>query len=441
MTATPDPGAVEPPPPGTLARLVDRAGFADLRGLFAHRDFTLFVLGHAPNVIGVWMSRTCWAWVGWELTHSPLWLGLLAAADTVPTILLGPLGGAIADIGNRRRLAFLAQLGTTSTVAVLAVLTALGMIDIWGLFALVLIRGIIFSVWQPVRLAYMPSLVGPRQIPTAIALNSSLFNVAMVIGPAIAGLLIDRWGAAAGFGATAVSGVVMLFMLAAIRPDLPRGDRKTGVRDVLRDTLEGLRLGFRHPGIRATLGLLLVFGACLRPLEELSAAYADLIFGLGVHGLSSILVARGLGSVAGAVWLTRRGNRPGTVRLMLLAGLGAGFGVLAFTLVDDFNLALVLLAFTGFCLTNCGTGIQQALQQSVEDRRRGRVLSLFGIVVRNAPTLGAIVVGAIAGWAGLRLPLGLGAAIGIAVFAFALLNWRTLERRLEPPATRPGGGG
>ena len=173
-----------------LLSLLDVAGFGAVEQIMRHRSFRIYLIGHIPNVIGVWVVRVAIGWLGWQLTGSAAWLGALAAADTLPGLVLGPFGGALADRLDRLKISIVTQAALCIIAIFLAVLTVSGLMTIWILFALALSRGITASFWQPVRLAMMPNLVPRAEIPTAIALNSSTFHTAQFVGPALAtGLL------------------------------------------------------------------------------------------------------------------------------------------------------------------------------------------------------------------------------------------------------------
>lgn len=418
------------------ARLLDIAGFSSVGQVMRIRNFRIYLMGHIPNVVGVWVVRIAIGWLAWDLTHSEFWTGALAAADAMPVILLGPIGGALADRLDRRTIAMIAQIVLTVISVVLAVLTYLGLIEIYSLFALALLRGITFAFWQPVRLAMMPNLVPRADMPTAIALNSSSFNAAYFVGPAIGAGLMSIGGPALAFLFNSLAAGMMVWALALVR--LPaRPPRTGGGPGFVADMLEGVRYGFRHPGIAPMLLLLVALGVMIRPLTEQLPPVADTVFHLGEGGFYTMVSTVGLGAMVGAIWMLRRGNRGGITTVALAAGLVGGLAAFLVVTLASFPLALACLAILGFTMTSGGIATQQAVQLAVPDEVRGRVLSLFGMIFRGAPATGALIMGVIAERIGIAAPVAAGALVGVAVYAMAFARRRRLTSLLEggPPET------
>ncbi len=413
-----------------LLRLLHFAGFGAVEQIMRHRSFRIYLYGHIPTVIGVWVVRVAIGWLGWQLTGSAFWLGALAAADSMPVLVLGPISGALADMLDRRKIAVVTQAALCVVAIVLVALTMSGLMTIWLLFALALARGITAAFWQPVRLAMMPNLVPREEMPTAIALNSSTFHSAQFIGPALATGLLTLGGPSLAFAFNVVAAGAMVWVLMVIDvPATADGKRLRG--SVYAEMVEGIRFGVTHAGIGPMLLLLLFLGICIRPLTELLPGFADLVFGLDVGGYSTMVSSVGLGAMSGAVWMLRQGNRGGITAISLRSGLVGGAAALLFALTNWLPLAMVCLAVVGFSMTSGGIATQQLVQLAVPDELRGRVLSLFGMIFRAGPGAGALIMGWIADVTGLAWPVGVGAALGLIAYIFANTHRNRLQAALE----------
>jgi len=419
-----------------LLRLLHFAGFGAVEQVMRHRSFRIYLYGHIPNVIGVWVVRVAIGWLGWKLTGSAFWLGALAAADSMPVLVLGPFGGALADRMDRRKIATVTQAALCVVAIVLAGLTMSGLMTIWILFALALARGITAAFWQPVRLAMMPNLVPREEMPTAIALNSSTFHSAQFIGPALATGLLTLGGPSLAFAFNVIAAGAMVAVLLVI--DVPAtADSKRLRGSVYAEMVDGMRYGLTHAGIGPMLLLLLFLGICIRPLTELLPGFADLVFGLDVGGYSLMVSSVGLGAMCGAIWMLRRGNRGGITAISLRSGLVGGAAALLFALTNWLPLAMVCLAVVGFSMTSGGVATQQLVQMAVPDELRGRVLSLFGMIFRAGPGAGALIMGRIADATGLAWPVGVGAALGLIAYIVANTRKDRLQAALEDAGRAP----
>ena len=208
--------------------LAGALGFAQIGRAMGHRNYRVYVYGHAVNLIGLWIQRVAVGWLTWELTGSAAWLGIIALADMAPAILFAPIGGAIADRMDRKRLAVIAQLVAMVQAAALAGLTLSGLIDIWLLLVLSLVLGVNVSLWGPVRLAMVPNLVPREDVGTAVAFGSVIFNSARFVGPAIAGPIIVFSGVGLAFAVNALSYAAFLAALMLIDVPLGAADRGRG---------------------------------------------------------------------------------------------------------------------------------------------------------------------------------------------------------------------
>jgi predicted MFS family arabinose efflux permease len=395
------------------------AGLRAIPRTLAHREFGIYVAGNSVSLIGTWMQRIAVGWLAWKLSHSGAVLGLAAFADLFPTVLIGPFGGALADRLDRLRLIKIAQVVGLAQAATLFALTASGLITVPLLLALVLVGGLAGGVEQPARLALVPSLVPRPQLATAVAINAIVFNSARFIGPAIAGLAIVWLGVAIVFALNAASFAAFLLALARLRlapvapPRMPAS--------VLEAVGEGLRYTAGHPAIGPVLLVHAVLAVGARPFFELLPGFADQVFGRGAPGLAALSSTVGIGAVIGGLWLAQRSDQRHLTPIVLLNSALIALATLGFALTTWFAAALAWVAIAGFAMVATGVASQTLIQITVDEAVRGRVLSLFGLIFRGGPALGALIMGTASELVGLQAPLAAGAVLGLAACA---LLWR-----------------
>lgn len=378
-----------------------------------------YVAGNSMSLIGLWVQRVAVGWLAWELTHSATWLGIVSLADLAPSLLVGPLAGAYADRADRLRIVRIAQTLAMVQATVLASLTAASLMDIELLVALVLVNGFVVGFNQPARLSLVPSLVPRADLPTAVAINSIVFNLARFIGPAVAGVIIVQAGVAAAFAFNALSFVAFLIVLARLRIEPESSSLTARAHDasLARSVVEGVRYVVGHPGIGPLLALMVALAIGVRPFVELLPGYADRVFGGGAGMLAALGSALGLGAVAGGMWLAWRGEAPGLARIAVAATGLATIGAAAFALTTSIVPGLLCVIATGAALAIAGVGTQIRIQTAVDPALRARVMSLYGLTMRAGPALGAIVMGVAADRIGLRWPLLAGAVLVAALWA------------------------
>ena len=231
-------------------------------------NYGIYTAGNAVSLIGTWMQRISIGWLTWELTHSGLWLGLVAFADFFPVMLIGPIAGAAADRWDRLRVVKTSQTISLVQATILFALTATGHMNIGLLVALSAFQGVIVAFNQPARLALVPSLVAAADLGSAVAINSVIFNLARFVGPMLAGLAIVWSGVATAFAANALSYVAFLVALTGVRV-ASTASASTRQRSFKADLQEGIRYTATHPAIAALLVLLIAIGIGGRPLNEL----------------------------------------------------------------------------------------------------------------------------------------------------------------------------
>lgn len=390
-------------------------------------NFRLYFAGQAVSLVGTWMQAVAQSWLVLQLTGSGALLGLVAAAQFLPVLLLGPYGGLVADRADKRRLLLVTQSALGVLALLLGLLTVTHLVRLWMVFVLAAALGIVNSVDQPGRQAFVPELVGRDLVQNAVSLNSVVTNASRAVGPAVAGVLIATTGTGVCFLANAGSFAAVLVALARIRVQelhpAPPARREAGQ----------LRQGLRY--VRGTPGLLvpLLMMALVGTLAYEFQVSLPLLARVSLHGGAStygfLTAAMGAGAVAGGLVVAavaRSGLLPFTV-----AAAGFGVAILAATLTPSLPGELAALAVVGFFSTAFMATGNTTLQLTADPRFRGRVMALWSVTFTGSTPIGGPVIGIVADRLGPRYALGIGA---IACLAAAVIGALAISRM--PPADR-----
>jgi MFS family permease len=398
-------------------------------------NFGIYSAGSGVSLVGMWMQRIAIGWLTWQLTESGLWLGIVAFADFFPVLLVGPFAGAAADRWDRLRVVKISQFVLLLQAEVLFAATASGHVTVGLIVALMTIHGIVVAFNQPARLALVPSLVPRADLGAAVAINSVIFNLARFIGPIFAGLAILWSGVALAFAANALSYVV--FMVALTRVRIPPGEAEVAAapRSFIADIRDGIRYTVTHPLIGTLFALLIAIGIGGRPLTELLPGLADEVFHAGAGGLSILASAVGAGAIAGGVWLGHRASSSDLMAVTLATTLGQAVTAIAIIATDRLWLAVPAVVAYGFCVSVAGIATQTLVQLASDISMRGRVMSLYGLIFRGGPAIGALGAGIISVHLGLRWPVIIGAMLLAAAWLWTLLVRRRIASHLRggPP--------
>jgi MFS family permease len=392
-----------------------------LRAL-AHRDYRLFFSGQLISLIGTWMQRVAQSWLVLELTNSPFKLGLISALQSAPMLCLAFIAGAVADRLPKRRVLIGTQTALMAQAFVLAVLVWSGYARYWHVALLATCYGLANTLDMPTRQSFIVEMAGKEDLPNAIALNSTMVSGARMVGPAVAGLLVDRYGVASAFGLNGLSFVAVILALAAMRNDgLPGPVQGTTVRE---DILAGLRYAARTPLVALTLSLLSTVGLFVINHNVLVPLLARDVLHEGAHGFGLLMAAVGVGAIVGALAVATRGKgRPPLSLLLGTGGTASGFTLLLAG-IRNFWVAMLVLTLVGLSqivfLASCNT----LLQLVVPDRMRGRIMSLYAFVWVGVTPLGSLFVGTIADWWGVAAAYALGGGFGLLCILGLVLLWR-----------------
>ncbi len=396
-------------------------------------NFRNYTAGNFASQMGMWVQRIAVQWLTWELTHSPTWLGIIAFADFFPNILMAPLAGALADRVDRLKGIRLYMWITAAITAVMAALVLLEVMDITLLLILVLANGTAMSFNYPIRLSIIHALVGRETLTSAISINAITFNIARIGGPALAGFIILHWGVGPAFVFTAVSNVLFIVALHLIRlhgTTEAKRERRSA-RHIPAEILEGFRYARQHPGIGPLLVILTATTLFARPFNDLFAGFADDVFGRGADGLAWLTGMLGLGAFTGSIFLARRGEVAGLTRMLITAVLIFAIALVGFTATDIFWVACLCTAIAGTSVVTVGVAEQTLLQSSVASDMRGRVLSLYTLIARGVPSIGAMIMGTAASYVGLRWPVFVGALLTLGMWVWAVRRQKRMAEHLE----------
>lgn len=365
-----------------------------------NRNFLTYLVGNTISLHGLWLYRVALGWFAWELSHSELWVGIVAFTQFAPAVVFGPIFGVLADRFDRRATSMLINCVSVINMLVLGLLTSLGYIDIRVLTLLSLMQGVLDGAHAPVRMSIVPNLVERAQLQNAIALTSVSFNLSRFIGPAIAGVVIAVWGVATAFVINGVSYLALIAALLVIRLN-PSARKDERPKHPWTELVDGARYVFAHQQIRGLLVIAALGAVFGRGALEMLPAFADAVYEGGASALAILTSAIGGGAVLAGLTLMRGTSWLQPKGLHVAITL-AGLLVVALGLVSEFRIAVVIVALLGVTLSFCGVGAQILIQTFVDDEVRGRVSSFWGMIAFGGTSLGSLLIGAAAHFFGLQ---------------------------------------
>jgi MFS family permease len=385
-----------------------------------HRNFRLFWFGQMISLIGTWMQSIGQAWLVLELSHSAFMLGLVGALQFLPVLLFALFGGVFADRWPKRRVLLFTQSSAMILAFVLWILIFTGLVQIWQILVLATLLGLVNALDMPTRQAFVVEMVGREDLPNAIALNSSLFNLARIVGPGIGGLIIAWLGVGPLFLLNALSFIAVLIGLAMIDMTklfgveprhLEHGERM--IRGALKSVREGLDYVFRTPSVAliiAVLGIISLFGINFNVTLPLVATE---LLHVGATGFGFISSAFGIGSLLSALWLAWANKRP-SIRQVLLGGTAFSVILILFALSHNYILSLFLIAAVGFAQIAFSAIANTTLQTVSPNHLRGRVMSVYMVVFAGSTPIGNLFTGILADPFGISIALLICAILSLA---------------------------
>jgi MFS family permease len=384
---------------------------------FRHRNYRLFFAGQAISLVGTWMQQVAQGWLVLQLTHDPLWLGLVSLAQFGPVIVLGLFGGVIADQLPKRKTLMATQTVAMVLAFVLFGLTATHVIQVWHVMVLAALLGVANAFDMPARQSFAVEMVGRDDVANAVGLNSALFNASRILGPAAAGLLIGAFDISIAFLINGISFIAVIAAYVAMRDGelraVAQNPRPRNWSEVVATLAEGARYVRTTPIVLLAVtivGLASTFGM---NFSVLTPPLADNVLHVGASGFGFLMAASGIGSTLAALWVAFK-SRPGT-RPIAFGAIALGLGSIVLALSTSFALSLAAMAVAGAGGIAMAVSANTTIQLAVPDHLRGRVMSFYTTIFSASVPAGGLLMGAIASAWGVPLSLFVGAILTLAV--------------------------
>ncbi|MEI6437631.1 MAG: MFS transporter [Candidatus Omnitrophota bacterium] len=392
-------------------------------------NLRLFLAGQLFSLIGTWMQIVAGSWLIYRLTNSPFLLGAFAFAMNFPALIFSPLAGVAADRFDRRSLLVLVNVLSMVQAFILWVLVYTNTVQVWHVMTLSVLLGILSAYELPIRQSFISKMIDdPKDLPNAVALNSSVFNGSRLIGPAIAGVTIAIFGEGICFLLNALSFLPVIAALCLMRLSYVKAERLMSSKHSL---LEGFRYVYHSVPIRLLLVMVSVLSMLSGAFHALAPIFAKDVFGGGPKTLGILLSCSGAGAFLGAIYLAGRSTVIGLGRVVAVAAAGTAVSLMLFSVLLDIRLAIVAVFLSGLGMIMSIGGMNVIIQTLVDEEKRGRVMSLYGIALVGISPIGSITAGLIATHAGVSTALmvaGVFAFIASAIFWFRLPHFRSFVR-------------
>jgi len=403
---------------------------AALRAL-RHRNYRLFFCGQMVSLVGTWMQSVAQSWLIYRMTGSAVLLGAVSFSGQIPVFLFAAFGGAVADKYNRHRILITTQTTAMILAFVLAAATLTRVVQVWHVFALSALLGLTNAFDIPSRQAFVVNLVGREDIINAVALNSTIFNGARIVGPAAAGVLVATIGEGWCFFANGVSYVAVILGLLLMKVDTQHPAPRAG--SAASRIVEGFRYAGQKRPVRALLLLLGMNSLLGMPYVVLMPIFADQILHGGARGLGFLMGASGVGALSGALSLARRQGLRGLGRWIAFATAGFGLSLILFSQSRVFWLSAALLVPVGFCMIIQMASSNTLIQAMVPDTVRGRVMAVYSMMFMGMAPFGALLSGALAHRLGAPATVAIGGGVcmvGALFFWLRLPSLRAEARQM-----------
>ncbi|HEX2964798.1 MAG TPA: MFS transporter [Oculatellaceae cyanobacterium] len=362
---------------------------------FRYRNYRLFFGGQGVSLIGTWMQQIAMSWLVYRLTDSAFYLGLIGFTGQVPILFLSSFAGVLADRIHRRNLLIATQILSALQASILAILTLTGLVQVWHLVTLSLFLGCVNAFDIPTRQSFVIQMIEEKKdLGNAIALNSFMFNGARLVGPSIAGLVIVAIGEGLCFLVNALSFLAIIATLLAMR--VPKRETEAETVSVFHGLKQGYRYALGFPPIRFVLFLIAVVSFVGMPYIVLMPIFARDVLHGGPHTLGFLMGASGVGAVIGALYLASRKSVLGLGRLIVVASVCFGTGLILFSFSSSFLFSLVMLLLTGFGMIVQMAAANTLIQTVVDEDKRGRIMSMYAMAWGGTAPFGNIVAGSLA---------------------------------------------
>jgi len=389
---------------------------------FSDRNFRVYSIGAIATWIGFYLQLVAVSWYTWELTHSTAWLAIIALLDIVSNILLMPFAGAVADRFDKYWIMGIVSLLTLIQAMALALLAWAGVLTIWPLAILVLIHGIIISFMVPAMYGILPRFVERSCLTSAIAVSSSYAQLAVFLGPALAGWIVSAYGVVFAFGINAFGYFIYLISWRFLRTPENYSKPTKSTNTVFADIKDGFTYILKHRGITSILVIILAADALGASVFYMTPAFSDEILEMGVVGVSIILSSKGLGAVVAAFWIAYWGEQVATAQRILWGFLLFTFSVYAIFVVENIYFSVIAFFIMGLAAETYSTITTSLIQLSVSEEQRGRVMGTLFMFSRIASGIGTYLIGYYAVSYGLKVPMLVAATVCLTVWLVYFMN-------------------
>jgi MFS family permease len=404
-----------------------------------HRNFQLFMVGQLVSLIGTWMQTTAQLWLVYDLTHSAALLGIFGFANQIPMLVLASVGGYVGDRYSRHRGVIVTQSISMVLAFILAGLTLTHHIGEWSLITITLLVGIVNAFDVPIRQAFFVEMVGKEDLPNAIALNSSIFNGARVVGPAIAGFAIAWIGEGWCFFLNGLSFFAVILALLAMR--IQTVERKPSTESPLQSLLQGFRYAMGDRPTRSALLLLSMLSLLGLQYSVFMPIFANDVLKSGAKGLGMLMSSAGVGAVLGALQFAARTSYKGLARWIAAMSVICACGLMVFSQSHVFWLSAAVLFVVGFAATSQMAATNTTVQNRVPDELRGRVMAVYATMFMGVQPIGALLAGGVAKHLGAPTTLAVfGGLCLIGSIVFVARVVMRLKATAQAPGVQPGLG-
>lgn len=391
---------------------------------FKSRNYRLYFAGQSVSLIGTWMQKTAVSWVIYSLTHSTFMLGLTLFASLFPSFLFSLIGGVVSDRYNRYKVLLTTQVASLIQALLLATLILLKHYTVWEILALSVVLGIINAFDVPARQSLVYEMVDDKNdLPNALALNSSMVNLSRIVGPAIAGIVLESVGNGACFLLNALSFVAVIGSLLLMK--LPIHVNRLHKKKVFGELKEGMVYIKHTPSIAFVLIMLALVSLLVLPFSTLIPYYAKDVFNGTASTFGVIDSFIGLGAFLGAIFLASQKTGTNLKKILCINTLVFGAGLILFSHERFYPLALVFVTIAGFGMMSQITVSNTLIQTTVAPQMRGRVISYYAMAFFGMQPLGGILVGSVSKWIGTQDTL---FGQGVAALLLGGLHWRYLHK-------------
>lgn len=394
---------------------------------FKSRNYRLFFSGQSVSLIGTWMQKTAVSWVVYSLTHSTLMLGVSLFASQVPSFLLTWLGGVVSDRYNRYKVLLMTQVASMIQAALLAIFIWFNHYNVWEILGLSVVLGIINAFDVPARQSLVFEMVEDKNdLPNALALNSSMVNLSRLIGPAIAGIILEKLGDGTCFALNALSFVAVIGSLLLMK--LPKYVRKEHKKNAFGEFAEGFNYIRRTPELKFVITMLGIMSFFVLPFNTLIAYYARDVFKGTASTFGVIDSFIGLGAFGGAIFLASQKTGANLNRILAINTLVLGTGLLLFSHEGSYPLALLFAVIAGFGMMSQVTVSNTIIQTTADPAMRGRVISFFAMAVFGMMPFGGLFVGWVSETIGTQNVLLIEGIVAMLIGLLHLAHLRTVKR-------------